>query len=776
MNKQHLFTKTIMCCATSMSLMHSQAAVSQDSLALEEVVVTAQKRAQTLQEVPVAVAVINNEFIAQKGILDIQGLGDQVPSLSVAKTPFQTIVNIRGMGSGGGTRTFEQSVAMYVDGVYAGRANQFLNPFFDVERVEVVRGPQGVMFGVNAVAGGINIVNKKPGQELEGFISTEYESENESWRTEGAVTLPVSEQLAFRVAARKGFEGGYLENTFTGGDAPETDYEMLRGSVAWHPTDELSVNFAAETSKRDTDGTANQITQLSPLYQSLFPASVEDGKKDFRSSSHPDSPEKTNIDSDNYSLNIEWLLGNHTLTSVTGYSKYNFSQDVAPGAVPIPAGAARAEENFNQTYQELRLASEPGAFIEYIAGLTYYHQENDLYQGIDVALPAVTGNPTDPLVGVRNGLNLESTVYGAFAQLTFNFSDSVRAVVGARYSDVDKKANYVISTGAFNSSLTPGEYTLDPVSFFVLSSPQFGWVQWFDPTDLSTMRPTVIDRKKSSSSVDPSLSFQWDISANLGSYVTIAKATKAGGFNDQEKSGVLPENNFARDEFEYDTEKATNYEAGMKYNQGRLRLNAALFYTKFEDLQVSTFSDNTISTKNAASVISKGLEVDGQFLISEGLEVGGYITLLDSYYDDFPGVGCITGPDPMNPPACDPATTNGAGTDTELATDIESSVYLQKSFMLTGDLEFLLRAQSYYNDGYTLAPDQDPIDYMDSYWKHSLYAELASADREWVISIRGENLTNEVIIAQGGDAGLGAGHQGYTLPGRQLFLNARWNF
>ena len=142
------------------------------------IIVTAQLREQTLQEVPVAVSVIGGDTLREQQITGIDGLDELVPNLTVTRSPFQPIVSIRGLGSGGGSRAFEQSVAMYVDGIYAGRANQFLNPFFDVQRVEVVRGPQSVLFGVNANAGAINIINTRPGDTLEGYIGAGYEFEN----------------------------------------------------------------------------------------------------------------------------------------------------------------------------------------------------------------------------------------------------------------------------------------------------------------------------------------------------------------------------------------------------------------------------------------------------------------------------------------------------------------------------------------------------------------------------------------------------------------------
>jgi iron complex outermembrane recepter protein len=750
-------------------------AFAQDDGPLDEIIVSARSREQALRDVPAAVSVVSDDFLVRNNIGDLDALGDQIPNLVVSKTPFQPVVNLRGMGSGGGTRAFEQSVSTYVDGVYAGRANQFLNPLFDVERIEVIRGPQTVMFGVNAVAGGINIVNKQPGDTLEGFISSAYESEDDGWRIDGAVTLPLAEKLSVRLAARRGLEGGYMDNAFAGTRNPQTDFELYRGTVRWQPTEALTVRFTAEASATEADGTSNQMTSLSPLFRTLFPASIEDGAPDFRKSGHPFNADLTEIDADAFIVNIDWSLGNHTLMSTTGYTQYKYLQEVPAGAVPLPTGTARALEDFDQFYQELRLVSSGPRKIDHIVGITYYEQNFDVFQGIDINLPGV-GFPGAPQVAIRNGLQQITRSAAVFSQLTYNFNEDLRAIFGLRYSSVDKDGDYVISTANFGAPLD--SYTLDPTSFFVLGGAMspFGWLLWFDPTDLSTLRPTIYARSKDLDSMDPSVNLQWDVSPNIAAYVSYSEGTKAGGFNDQEKTGVSPENGFASDDFEYQNEEAANYEIGAKVQLDRWRVNAALFYTAFENLQVSQSLGNSVLTNNAASVISKGLELDGVAVLGEKVEVGGDLVLLDSYYEDFPGVGCIFGPDPLNPPPCVPDSTNAAGQSTELSPDVVASLYVQATFPMKNATELIVRARTYYNDGYAMAADHDPIDVMDSYWKHDVSIELASTNGTWAVALQGKNLSDETIIAFGTDAGLNAGHFGYTLPGRQIFLSGRWSF
>lgn len=764
-------------------------AVNADMM-LEEIVVTAQKRAQTLQEVPVAVSVINNDFIAQENIVGLQGLADKVPNLTISKTPFQPTVNIRGMGTGGGARAFEQSVAMYVDGVYAGRANQFLNPFFDVERVEVVRGPQTVLFGVNAIAGGINIINVEPGNELEGFVSGGYGLENETWHTDAAVTLPVSEDLSIRLSGRKGVDGQYLENTLTGEDNPKNEYDMFRASARWAASEDVTVKLSADTSSFKENDTGIQLYYVNPfgVFTNAIPGVSqpdflailgEDAVLDNKRTGAPNTAEFTNIDADNLTLNVEWAVGDLTLTSVTGYSQYEFAQAVPAASIPLDLGVAAAEEDFDQVYQELRLTSPGGETIDYIAGLVYFKQNMDIYQGIDIALaPGLDG-------AIRNGLQQETETAAAFAQLTYNISDSFRAVLGLRYSNVEKTASFQMAGAAHGSPLSG--YTNDPATYGfirnVVGIPD--WFVWYDNT--ATLDPTAksFSRKRSLDGVDPSLSLQWDINDSTGAYFTYAEGTKAGGFNDQEKAGTVPELGFTTDSFEYENEEATNYEIGVKMSQASWRANVALFHTEFKNLQVSQSNGNNVFVDNASSVTSDGLEFDGVVLVTENIEIGGNLALLDSTYDSFPGVACPFLEDARNPLAtsatCDnlgilaPAN-NVDGKQTELSPEITGSAYVQWNGAVSNALELTVKATAYYNDGYTLASDYDPIDSVDSFWKYDLYAELASLAGNWKVSVLGKNLTDEIVLGQGGDSGLGVGHQGMTLPGRQVLLNATWMF
>lgn len=749
----------------------AQTVEGQEGGALEVIVVTAQKRAQTLEEVPLAVAVLGAEALERNDVTSVAELQSLVPNLHVAASPFNPVVNIRGVGSGGGSRTFEQSVATYVDGVYAGRANQFLNPFFDVERIEVVRGPQGVLFGVNAVAGGINIVNKEPGDRFEGRVAAGYEWENEGYHVDAALSVPLSDTFAVRVAATKGYDGPYLENQVATGPALETDHELARAILKWQATDAVTLKLSAETSSRKMDGSPFQLyaagVNTLPIYGYAIDPSIEDGRLDFKRSSATD--EFTDIQADNFTFNVSWDLGGHTLTSITGYSEYDFSQAVAPAAIPVNLGTAQAEDHFEQTYEELRLTSPGGQRLDYVIGATYFKQRQELYQGID--LPVL-----GTLVGQRNGLETDNEAHAAFVQLTLNVTDAFRVVAGARYSNVEKNADYLLGATDFGAPLDG--YTFSPSAAALIAGfPPLGWLTYLDPANPA---PQLTSYTAKLDKVDPSVSLQFDATDAIHPYFTFSRATKAGGFDDQNKSSASAN---SLSGFVYDPENATSFELGAKFTYSQLQLNVDVFHTRFEDLQVTIPQGNNVRTANAAEITSKGLEMDVLYQLTGGVRLGGDLTYLDAKYDDFPGAGCIVPLDAfavLTPCAIEgvasPAQTNAKGKRVEFAPRVTASVRLDGTHALTNALDLSYGGRAYYNDGYSMNPNRDPLDVQDSYTLYDLYLGVGANSEAWNLQLLGKNLSDEAVIGYGGYGGLGSGHQGIVAPGRQFHLTATWNF
>jgi iron complex outermembrane receptor protein len=773
-----MFTKTIMAALASGTILVPVAAVAQTAPAapaapeapqrddqLSEIIVTAQRRQQTLQDVPVAVAVLGGDQLAAQKISSVETLGTAVPNLVVQRSPFQPFVAIRGLGSGAGGRAFEQSVATYVDGIYAGRANQFLNPFFDVERVEVVRGPQSVLFGVNANAGAINIVNKRPGRDFEGYLTAGYEAAYKGYNFEGGVSVPLGDTFSVRLAGKLNRDGGYVHNTVTGKDDGRADSGLGRVIASWTPNSDLRVDLSYEHGHKRVHGTTFQLDSLGFV---AFPPAIEDGVFDFRKST-PDDRAFTRITSDNVALNINYDLGGVTLASSSGYSTFDFSQYVQGANHPAQIGGTFAAEKFKQFYQEVRLVSNGSHFLDYIAGLTYYHQKDTIDQGTDIdfagfGVPGLTA-------GARNGLDQTTDGYSAFAQGTLNFTSNFNAVLGGRYSSIRKRGDYVISPTSAGQPLSG--YTFDPVSLFVLAGPPFGFFQWFNPANLSTYRPTSISRSRTFKSFNPSASLNYKFSPGLSAYGSYTTGTKAGGFNDQDKSGVVPENGFATDIFEYSAERAYNFEVGLKYSSPTLRLNLAAFRTKYKNLQVSvSLPSGALQTTNAAEATSKGIEGDLTWIVAPGLTFSANAAYLHARYDNYPGA-C-----PIGSTFCaDPATGNARGGRLDAVPDFSGSAMLAYNVPLSEDWELRFSGRVYHQSSAQYQSAQDPQDRTPGY--ELFDASVALAQTKGVtLSVSGKNLANKAVRGFSGPSVGEAfyGHYAATLPGRQVFLDLRYDF
>jgi len=732
---------------------------------LADIIVTAQRRQQTLQDVPVAVAVLGWKELAEQKISSVETLSTAVPNLVVQRSPFQPFVAIRGLGSGAGGRAFEQSVATYVDGIYAGRANQFLNPFFDVERVEVVRGPQSVLFGVNANAGAINIVNKRPGDELGGFVTAGYEAEYQGYNFEGGISVPLSDTFRVRFAGKLGRDGGFVYNTITDKDDGRADSGLGRVTASWTPTSDLRFDLSYEHGNKRVYGTTFQISSLGFV---VFPPAIEDGIFDFRKSA-PDDRARTRINSDNAALNISYDLGGATLASSTGYSTFDFSQYVQGSNHPVQIGGALAEEEFKQFYQELRLVSNGSRFIDYILGVTYYHQKDRINQGTDIdfsgfGVPGLTA-------AVRNGLDQTTNGYSGFAQATVNFTSNFNVVLGGRYSSIRKQGDYVIAPTSFGQPLSG--YSFDPTSLFILAGPPFGFFQWFNPADPTTYRPTSISRSRTFKSFNPSVSLNYKFDRGLSVYGSYTTGTKAGGFNDQDKSGVVRENGFANDIFEYSAERAHNFEVGLKYSSPTLRLNLAAFRSKYKNLQVSvSLPSGALQTTNAAEATSKGIEGDLTWVVAPGLTFSANAAYLHARYDDYPGA-C-----PIGSTFCaDPATGNARGGRLDAVPDFSGSASLTYNVPLSDDWELRFSGRVYHQSSAQYQSAQNPLDRTPGYELFDASVALAQT-KGLTLSVSGKNLANKAVrgfsAPSVGEAFYG--HYSATLPGRQVLLDLRYDF
>jgi iron complex outermembrane recepter protein len=715
--------------------------------ALEEVVVTAQKRTESLQDVPVAVVAVSGEKIAEAGIQGLTDLADYIPNVSISfsagDSPGRII--IRGVGSGNNAG-FEQSVGMFNDGVYQGRARQYLVPFLDVGSVEVLKGPQGTLYGKNTVAGAISVSSARPTDELEGRLSAQYEMEYGSTEYTGFVSGPLGDNVRGRLSGKYREAEGYVDNIIRDEDEPAAETSALRGSLVWDASDTVEVFTKLEYAENETTGGVFQITDTSGLLVAPFGTIVhkdvisplEDGRADDKTTSDSDLGEEiSDTDSLNGVVRVDWELATATLTSVTGYSEYDasFFQDNDFSDLSLIDGDN--EEDFEQISQEFRLVSDGGESLDYILGLYLEQQDLTVTQRSQFRLSGLgLPLPFPPSTNI-NDFAQDGETAAAFGQLTWRMSDSWSVTGGLRFAYEKKEATLDI----INADIGESESSQNPL-VQLLSFQLAGRVEG------------TLDQERSTENWSPMVNLQWDFSDEGMAYAKYSRGFKSGGYNARVPNATL------EDQFEFDDEKVDGFELGAKLTLlgGAATLNTALFYSEFTDRQVSSFLDSGFVVGNAAESTSKGLEIDGRLMASEHLMFGLSLAYLKSEYDEFENAGCapeqIRFVDPV--PGCEGGAQDLSGETTNFAPEW-SGTFTTNFFYPVGDnMEFRAALDVIYTDAHYLEQGLDSNLVQDSYTKVNGRLALASSADTWEIALIGKNLNDELTN------GIGAGMPFFT--------------
>ena len=393
---------------------------------LEEVVVTAQKRTESLQDVPISVTAISGDLIEDASIRSFSELSAYVPNLTITENPVNSIITMRGI-SIGANQSFEQSVGLFVDGVYLGRARQLRLGLFDLEQVEVLRGPQGILFGKNTLAGAINVRSAAPvvGEGLSGRAAASYESDNGKY-FEGHISGSVSENVAMRLAIMDRSIDGYLDNADLGAaypDSPTTDETIARIGLQWEPSEATSVGLRYTYSEYQRIGSNSVVTQFAPtlvdstgdgvrnqpfvpssnqlmygIMGFLYPAygganaNPNLGSRDvfydgmsIGASALGDSDRVSGTDTENqeFSLNIEHEFSNGmTLSMTTGYSEYEFEDGIEADFLPVDFIGRSDDQEFEQFFQEVRLSSNLEGRFNWVIGGNFLESTQTIDRGV----------------------------------------------------------------------------------------------------------------------------------------------------------------------------------------------------------------------------------------------------------------------------------------------------------------------------------------------------------------------------------------------------------
>jgi outer membrane receptor protein involved in Fe transport len=717
---------------------------AQEGLVLEEITVTAQKREQSLKDVPISVSAISGDYIANGSIDSLNDLAGSIPNISITESQIDTRITVRGIRTGS-NKGFEQSVAMYMDGIYFGRSQLYRLPLVDLERVEVLRGPQPTLFGKNAIAGAVSVNTARPTDEFEGSISVSHEFEHEESQIVGIISGPMTENLSGRLVASYRDMDGYFTNTTLNRKEPNREQTYLRGLLNWDNDDNVRLLFKAEWSDFDTEG--RQLENNTPIgdFEAIYPLifgipvdTVEDYGNEGVSANSLN--EVTNV-----SLNVDFDIGDLTLTSVTGYIDYDTTEfiDVDYTAVELLDGTNQAE-SYSQFSQEFRFTSPAGEKIDYIFGA--YFQSNDLTATDVVPFgPALLGTPFAPLVDSWTDrlYKQDGTLWSVFAQADFNLTDRLTITAGGRYNDEEKSGSreLQIVAGPTNTGVgIPSPVPVFPNLLELLYS-TFNIV------------PHLGEGDRDETSFNPLVNVQYQFSDGIMGYVSYTEGTKAGGFDIRGNSLPGDPRVATPGTFEFEDESATSIELGAKMRWDRFDLNFAYFDTNYEDRQTSIF-DGVLGflVLNASEATVSGFEADWRALISQDLQFYGAIGYLDFEYDNFEEGKCAFGVPPDNGMGGCSLT----GKRAEATPEWTGSFGFDYEKEVSSSLVFDANLNGEFSSDYHLMAELDEKQVQDSFQKWGLQLGLGDVEGKWRVSVIGDNLTDERIRLTSGNLPLAA--------------------
>lgn len=702
----------------------AQDAAPQEQGGLEDIIVTAQKRAEGLSDVPISISAVSGKQVEAYGQTNLEQISSSVPNLKITQTAIANRIAIRGIASGD-NKGFEQSVAMFVDGVYYGRDQLSRLPLIDMERVEVLRGPQPTLFGKNAIAGAVNITTRSPTDEFEGSVSGLYEFNHKEFQLTGVLSGPLSEGVEARVVGYYRTMDGYFYNQKLDRNEPNVDEKYFRGKLEFDRGGPFAAELKLEYADFETKGQPRDVFGAVGNYNTVF-------QGPFFVSTNPDYVREDNgYESRNKvfgaTLNADLEIGEHTLTSITSLLDYKTREtvDVDFSGVSFLDGTNLLED-YRQYSQELRLASPGGETFNYIGGVYYQHAKLDVqdFTRFNKTFLAL-GAPFNALGDTRNDRDYEqkSDLISAFAQGELAISDRFRITAGAR----------------FNHEKKSGRRTLAIVQ---------GPLNTFNPLIVAaTFRALNIEAhsisgKLSEDSFNPMVNVQYDATDDLMLYASFAKGTKAGGFDIRSNSLPTSTTVAKPGAFMFEDESAENFEAGLKYKGRNFAFNLSAYRTTYKDLQVNIF-DGTLNfnVRNAAGARTQGIEADFRAAIADGLTISGAAAYLDFEFTNFTDGQCYYLQVPGPGGFCDYTGKRNA-----LTPKWSGNLNVDYTTPINADLKVAFNINADFSSAYIASANLDPRTHQDAYAKLGARLALGQIDGRWEIALIGRNLTNQRIL------------------------------
>ncbi|MEN3951682.1 TonB-dependent receptor [Iodidimonas sp. SYSU 1G8] len=769
---------------------------------VDSVVVSARKRDESVQDVPVAITAIDKQALERYAIADLNQISTITPNLTISPTSSGAgaILYIRGVGTSSVDAGFDQSVGLVIDDVFYNRGQWVAQGFMDMQQVEVMKGPQTLYFGKNTPAGLVSIKTADPTDEFEGYARLGYEIEAREKMAEFAVSVPVSDEFGLRFAFRGSDSSGWMRNiaqshagidplgfVLPGADdyrvAGKEEY-LGRVTAKWTPNDDLTVTLKAQGASLQHDGYSGALQKFGcqgpgNTPQPIFGVPDLDGEcnVDFRQSRGM-APEELGAnfpelkDGSSYgdykslalSFKVEYDLDTVNLTSVTGYhtlrSKLFDNYDFSNASQVF----AFEDTEFKAFSQEVRALTRFDMPINFMIGA--YYQDADLTFRNTSRIAAL---PPDALTGRYFSWDRTSTqdgrTWSVVGEAIWEIIDTLELSSGVRYTK-ERKVSHL--QNSYVHALLNGVFSRDP-----------------------------FDSAISNDNLSPQVTLSWHATDELMVYGAYKQGFKSGGFSHSTapRRSVLP---LAEQValLEFGPEKVKGFELGAKASllSDTLRANLVFYRYEYSDLQVNIFDSSIAAFRvaNAAAARTTGVELDVNWAASDDLMVRGAVAYNDAKYTNYIG-GCWAGQTPAQGCNLQPngggvfQTQDLSGTQLQLAPEWEINAGFTYSVPLSNGFGLDVNLDGRYSSSYPLYPQQRPDAFQDGYFTVDAGLTLRTDDDRWALSFIGRNLTNEAVILSAVDSpltGSGTGTPngkwadlaGTTQRGRSMMLQLTYRF
>ena len=706
--------------------------VTAQQTALEEIVVTATRRQERLQDIATSAAVFSAEDLEELRVMQPLDLAEQTPGLLAKYGPngLATVgFYVRGVGINDFTGTVDPSVGIYVDEVFQPTPDMLNFAVYDIARVEVLRGPQGTLYGRNSTGGAINFITARPTDEFEGFARAGYAS-YDTFSLTGALSGPLSDTVNARLSANavnSSSGSGYARNRFTDNELGKVDSIAVRGQIEWQPSEDFSLRLMVNHGDSKSElpllqhvGTRDP-SNPGAICAPLIAGRVDEGAcVDLLGYFDDDGDIYTgdagidptlDLESDDVTMTIDWNVGRSTLTSITGYADFSKRQSQDIDASPAVAADNFTFNDVENLSQEVRLTSDESFRFPWIVGANYGKTDIDWFQTIDLSALAI---PTS------NGAVQETETWALFGQMTFPLTEKLDFVGGLRYTEESRDWSGATFIGTFANlaeAYASGAPRLSQLPLPAGDPNQGG------PLDF----PTSINEEK----VDFSAVLRYRPHEDAMYYVSVSEAFRSGGYS----SAVI----FSQGALEpYGPETLLSYEAGMKLTlaQDRLRFNASAFFYDFEDFQATFVRATEASARlqNAGDVEIMGLEASIDWLPIDNLTIGLGLSLMDTE---------IVQTDVVLPPLDGGPETTIKGNEIPNAPSYSANGRIRYQWPVSAALAMAAQTDFNYVDKHYLEPNNREYLAEDGYFVANARLSLLSQDNRWSVSAWVKNLGDE---------------------------------